>query len=66
MKKSCRAQNKNGHYFFLPDNGTWILVAHSLGIDSVREINGRTHRLKDAEKSYTFTDAMFISIPVPG
>ncbi|MEI2348545.1 SAM-dependent chlorinase/fluorinase, partial [Pseudomonas aeruginosa] len=45
---------KNGQYFVSPDNGTLTLVAESLGIESVRQIDEKTNRLKGSEKSYTF------------
>ena len=40
--------------FTSPDNGTLTLVAQTLGIDSVREIDEKANRLKGSEKSYTF------------
>lgn len=47
-------KTKNGQYFVSPDNGTLTLVAQTLGIDSVREIDEKANRLKGSEKSYTF------------
>jgi S-adenosylmethionine hydrolase len=47
-------KTKNGQYFVSPDNGTLTLVAQTLGIESVREINENINRLKGSEKSYTF------------
>lgn len=47
-------KTKNGQYFVSPDNGTLTLVAESLGIESVRQIDEKTNRLKGSEKSYTF------------
>ncbi|GAA7932470.1 S-adenosyl-l-methionine hydroxide adenosyltransferase family protein [Helicobacter pylori] len=53
-RKSVVLKTKNGQYFVSPDNGTLTLVAQTLGIDSVREIDEKANRLKDSEKSYTF------------
>ncbi|MDU1106753.1 MAG: S-adenosyl-l-methionine hydroxide adenosyltransferase family protein, partial [Enterobacter sp.] len=53
-RKSVVLKTKNGQYFVSPDNGTLTLVAESLGIESVRQIDEKTNRLKGSEKSYTF------------
>ncbi|EFK1742358.1 SAM hydrolase/SAM-dependent halogenase family protein [Escherichia coli] len=53
-RKSVVLKTKNGQYFVSPDNGTLTLVAQSLGIESVRQIDEKTNRLKGSEKSYTF------------
>lgn len=53
-RKSVVLKTKNGQYFVSPDNGALTLVAQFLGIDSVREIDEQTNRLKGSEKSYTF------------
>ncbi|TNH09218.1 SAM hydrolase/SAM-dependent halogenase family protein [Testudinibacter sp. TR-2022] len=53
-RKSVVLKTQSGHYFVTPDNGTLTLVAESLGIDSVREIDEKTNRLSGSEKSYTF------------
>ncbi|WP_033787687.1 SAM hydrolase/SAM-dependent halogenase family protein [Helicobacter pylori] len=53
-RKSVVLKTKNNQYFVSPDNGTLTLVAQTLGIDSVREIDEKTNRLKGSEKSYTF------------
>ncbi|GAA7421237.1 S-adenosyl-l-methionine hydroxide adenosyltransferase family protein [Helicobacter pylori] len=53
-RKSVVLKTKNGQYFVSPDNGTLSLVAQTFGIDSVREIDEKTNRLKGSEKSYTF------------
>jgi len=37
-----------------PDNGTLTLVAETLGIAEVREIDEAVNRRKDSQKSYTF------------
>lgn len=53
-RKSVVLKTKNDQYFVSPDNGTLTLVAQTLGIDSVREIDEKANRLKGSEKSYTF------------
>lgn len=53
-RKSVVLKSKSGHYFVSPDNGTLGLVAESLGIDEVREINEAINRRKGSEGSYTF------------
>ncbi|WP_208364240.1 S-adenosyl-l-methionine hydroxide adenosyltransferase family protein [Helicobacter pylori] len=53
-RKSVVLKTKNGQYFVSPDNGTLTLIAQTLGIDSVREIDEKANRLKGSEKSYTF------------
>ncbi len=47
-------KTKSGHYIVSPDNGTLTLVAEHFGIDTVRQIDEKTNRLKGSEKSYTF------------
>ena len=49
-RKSVVLKTKNGQYFVSPDNGTLTLVAESLGIESVRQIDEKTNRLKGSEK----------------
>lgn len=53
-RRSVVVRTKSGHYVVTPDNGTLSLVAESLGIDQVREIDEVRHRLKNSEQSYTF------------
>ncbi|SHG58643.1 SAM hydrolase/SAM-dependent halogenase family protein [Pedobacter caeni] len=53
-RKSVVLKTKSGHYIVSPDNGTLTLVAESLGIESLREINEAVNRRKDSGKSYTF------------
>jgi S-adenosylmethionine hydrolase len=53
-RKSVVLKTKSGHYIVTPDNGTLTLVARSLGIDEVREIDEAVNRRKDSQKSYTF------------
>lgn len=53
-RKSVVLKTKTGHFIITPDNGTLTLVAQSLGIEEVREIDEAVNRRKDSEKSYTF------------
>ncbi len=53
-RKSIVMKTKTGHYFVTPDNGTLTLIAESMGIEAVREIDEATNRLKDSGESYTF------------
>jgi len=53
-RKSVVMRSKSGHYFVTPDNGTLTLVAKSLGIDEVREINEELNRRQNSGQSYTF------------
>src|SRR5689334_3967960 len=53
-RKSVVAKTRTGHYIVTPDNGTLTLVAETLGIEEVREIDESKNRLKGSEQSYTF------------
>ena len=53
-RKSVVLKTKSGHYFVSPDNGSLTLVAETLGIAAVREIDEAVNRLKGSEKSHTF------------
>ncbi|MBO9729424.1 MAG: S-adenosyl-l-methionine hydroxide adenosyltransferase family protein [Chitinophaga sp.] len=53
-RKSVVLKTKSGHFIVTPDNGTLTLVAKSLGIAEVREIDEAVNRRKDSQKSYTF------------
>jgi len=53
-RKSVVLKTRSGHYFVSPDNGSLTLVAESLGIAAVREIDEAVNRLKGSEKSHTF------------
>jgi len=53
-RKSVVLKTKSGHFIVTPDNGTLTLVAESLGIESVREIDESKNRRKGSEQSYTF------------
>ncbi len=53
-RKSVVLKTKSGHYFVSPDNGTLTLVAQTLGIDEVREIDETKNRREGSERSHTF------------
>ncbi len=53
-RKSVVLKTRSGHFIVTPDNGTLTLIAESLGIDEVREIDEAVNRRKDSQKSYTF------------
>lgn len=53
-RKSVVLRTKSGHFFVSPDNGTLTLVAESLGIDQIREIDESVNRREASERSYTF------------
>lgn len=53
-RKSVVLKTKSGHFFVTPDNGTLTLVAESLGIEAVREIDEAVNRRKNSGASYTF------------
>jgi len=53
-RRSIVARMSSGHFIVTPDNGTLTLLAESMGIDEVREIDETKNRLKNSEKSYTF------------
>lgn len=53
-RKSVVMRSKSGHYFVTPDNGTLTLVAQSLGIEAIREIDEAVNRRGQSGQSYTF------------
>lgn len=53
-RKSVVLKTDSGHYFVSPDNGSLTLVAESLGIAELREIDEAVNRLGGSEKSHTF------------
>jgi S-adenosylmethionine hydrolase len=53
-RKSVVMKSKSGHYFVTPDNGTLTLVAKSLGIEAIRQIDEELNRRKNSQQSYTF------------
>ncbi|MEZ5669992.1 MAG: S-adenosyl-l-methionine hydroxide adenosyltransferase family protein [Alphaproteobacteria bacterium] len=53
-RKSVVARLDSGHYVVTPDNGTLTLLADSLGLAEVREIDEASNRLPGSEDSFTF------------
>ncbi len=53
-RKSVVLKTNSGHFFVTPDNGTLTLVAESMGIAEIREIDEAVNRRANSEKSYTF------------
>jgi S-adenosylmethionine hydrolase len=53
-RKSVVLKTKTGQFIVTPDNGTLTLLAESLGIDQIREIDEAVNRRQDSKKSYTF------------
>lgn len=53
-RKSVVLKTKNGQFFVTPDNGTLTLIAESLGIEEIREIDEKKNRRTGSGASYTF------------
>ncbi len=53
-RKSVVLKTKSGHFFVGPDNGQFTLIAQSLGIAEIHEIDEVLNRRKNSEASYTF------------
>jgi len=53
-RKSVVLKTNTGQFIVTPDNGTLTLVAASLGIAEIREIDEAVNRRKNSEESYTF------------
>ena len=53
-RKSVVLKTKTGHFIVTPDNGTLTLIAASLGIEEVRQIDEVLNRRKNSQESYTF------------
>lgn len=53
-RKSVVLKTNSGHFIVTPDNGTLTLIAQSLGIAAIREIDETKNRRPGSEKSYTF------------
>ena len=45
-RKSVVLKTKSGHFIVTPDNGTLTLIAESLGIEAIREIDEAVNRRK--------------------
>ncbi|MBZ5857963.1 SAM hydrolase/SAM-dependent halogenase family protein [Flavihumibacter profundi] len=54
VRKSVVAKIHTGQYIVTPDNGTLTLLAETIGIDSLRQIDEKVNRLKGSDESYTF------------
>jgi S-adenosylmethionine hydrolase len=53
-RKSVVLKTATGQFIVTPDNGTLTLIAESLGISEVREIDEAVNRRKGSGESYTF------------
>jgi S-adenosylmethionine hydrolase len=53
-RKSVVLKTKSEHFFVGPDNGSFTLIAESLGIQEVHEIDEAVNRRKNSQSSYTF------------
>lgn len=53
-RKSVVLKTSTGQYIVTPDNGTLTLIAESLGIAEVRQIDEAVNRRKGSQESYTF------------
>ncbi len=53
-RKSIVLKTKSGHYFVGPDNGQFTIIAQSLGIAEIHEIDEVLNRRKNSQASYTF------------
>lgn len=53
-RKSVVLRTKTGQFIVTPDNGTLTLVAESLGIAEIREIDEKVNRRPGSQDSYTF------------
>ncbi len=54
IRKSVVMKTKTGQFIVTPDNGTLTLIASSLGIEEVRQIDEVLNRRKNSQESYTF------------
>ena len=53
-RRSVVMKTLTGQYIVTPDNGTLTLIASSLGIEAIREIDEKLNRRPGSEESYTF------------
>lgn len=53
-RKSVVLKTKTGQFIVTPDNGTLTLVAETLGIGEIREIDESVNRRPESRNSYTF------------
>lgn len=54
QRKSVVLKTKTGYFFVTPDNGTLTLIAESMGIEELREIDETKNRRQGSSESYTF------------
>jgi len=53
-RKSVVLKTKTGYFFVTPDNGTLTLIAESMGVEELREIDETKNRRQGSGESYTF------------
>ena len=53
-RKSVVLKTKTGQFIVTPDNGTLTLVAETLGVGEIREIDETVNRRPESRNSYTF------------
>ena len=53
-RRSVVLKTNSGHFFVTPDNGSLTLVAETLGVSELREIDEAVNRLAGSEDSHTF------------
>src|ERR1700685_2732148 len=53
-RKSVVLKTTTGQFIVTPDNGTLTLVAETLGIGEIREIDEQVNRRPESRNSYTF------------
>ena len=53
-RKSVVLKTKTGQFIVTPDNGTLTLIASSLGIAEIRQIDEVLNRRRNSQESYTF------------
>jgi S-adenosylmethionine hydrolase len=53
-RKSVVLKTKTGQFIVTPDNGTLTLIAESLGIGEIREIDESVNRRPESRNSFTF------------
>ncbi|MBN8855067.1 MAG: hypothetical protein BGO55_25340 [Sphingobacteriales bacterium 50-39] len=53
-RRSVVLKTRTGQFIVTPDNGTLTLVAETLGIAEIREIDENVNRRKGSQESYTF------------
>ncbi|HWB27803.1 MAG TPA: S-adenosyl-l-methionine hydroxide adenosyltransferase family protein [Chitinophagaceae bacterium] len=54
QRKSVVLKTKTGYFFVTPDNGTLTLIAETMGIAEIREIDETKNRRQGSGDSYTF------------